>query len=194
MATEACYNAAVDFIDRQVAGGLGERLAVCDPLGSLTYAGLLAAAARVGTVLAGLGVGPEQRIAVVLFDTVEFAAVFWGAIRAGIVPVLLNTRLTAQQYRYMIEDSRARVVLASPALLPVVEEAVRGLAMPRTVIAVGPGAGGTPDFAQLVAAADPAPAAATSPDEVAYWLYSSGTTGNPKGVMHVHTTPRSISE
>jgi len=194
MPTEHVYNAAVDFLDRSVAEGRGDRAAVCDPQRTLTYGELLRCAARIGTVLARFGVEPENRVALVLLDSVEFPILFWGAIRAGIVPVLLNTRLTADQYHYLLEDSRAKVVLVSAVLLPVIEEAARGVATVKAIIVVGCGPPALPSLDELLATAEPAPAARTCADEVAYWLYSSGTTGSPKGVMHVHSTPRLISQ
>jgi 4-hydroxybenzoate-CoA ligase len=191
MPTGEVYNAAVDFLDRNVDEGRGGKTAISDPHRSLTYQQLLDQAARVGTLLARFGVRQENRIALVLFDTVDFPVFYWGAIRAGIVPVLLNTRLTARQYRYMLEDSRARVVLVSPELLPLLQDATRDLPSVEAVIPIGEGAPNT--LHDLLGECAPATAASTCADEVAYWLYSSGTTGNPKGVMHVHSTPRSIA-
>jgi acyl-coenzyme A synthetase/AMP-(fatty) acid ligase len=76
-------------------------------------------------MLARMGIEPENRIALVLLDTVDFPVLFWGAIRAGIVPVLVNTRLTVDQYRYLFEDSRAKAVFVSTALLLIIQEAGR---------------------------------------------------------------------
>jgi 4-hydroxybenzoate-CoA ligase len=194
MAAEQPYNAAVDFLDRNVEEGRGDKLAVCDPQRTLSYRALLDAAARVGPMLARFGVEAENRVAFVLLDSVEFPILFWGSIRAGVVPVLLNTRLTADQYRFLLEDSRAKVVLVSALLLPVVEEGARDVATLKGIVVVGTGPSTLPNFDDLLAAEAPAPPANTFADEVAYWLYSSGTTGNPKGVMHVHTTPRNISQ
>jgi 4-hydroxybenzoate-CoA ligase len=194
MAAEQPYNAAVDFLDRNVEEGRGDKVAVCDPERSLTYRGLLDAAARVGPMLSRLGAGAENRVALVLLDSVEFPILFWGAIRAGVIPVLLNTRLNAEQYRFLLEDSRARVVLVAESLLGVIEEASRDVATVKAIVVVGAGPTSLPRFDDLLSAAPPGPPADTFADEVAYWLYSSGTTGNPKGVMHVQTTPRYISE
>lgn len=182
------YNAAVDFVDRNVAEGRGGKTAFIDPYRNLTYGELLNAASRVGPLLSRLGVEQENRIAMVMLDTVDFPILFWGAVRAGIVPVLLNTRLTVQQYRYLFADMRAKAVFVSAPLLPMVEEAAAGLPTVKNIIV----AGGGPDrllrlSALLAAEREEAAPAATSPDEVAFWFYSSGTTGMPKGVMHVHS-------
>lgn len=189
------YNAAVDFVDRNVAEGRGDKTAFVDPGRNLTYGELRDAAARIGPMLARLGVEPEDRIALILLDTVDFPVLFWGAVRAGIIPVLLNTRMTADQYRYLLEDSRSKVAFVSAALLPFVQEAARDLSSLRQLVVVG----GGPDTAlrldSLLAAENEGSAPArTCADEVAYWLYSSGTTGNPKGVMHVHSSPRLMAE
>src|SRR5450631_1801167 len=170
MAGEQHYNAAVDFLDRNLAEGRGEKLAICDPERSLTYRQLLDAAARVGPALATFGVEAENRIALIVFDSLEFPILFWGAIRAGVVPVLLNTRLTADQYRFLLEDSRSKVVLVSAPLLPLIEEAARGVATLKAIIVVGAGPSTLPNLDDLLAAAAPAPAANTFADEVAYWL------------------------
>ena len=122
------YNAAVDFVDRHVAEGRGEKTAFIDPSRNLTYGELRDNAARIGPMLARMGIEPENRIALVLLDTVDFPVLFWGAIRAGIVPVLVNTRLTVDQYRYLFEDSRAKAVFVSAALLPAVQEAAEEVA------------------------------------------------------------------
>ena len=184
------YNAAVDFVDRNVEEGRGDKPAFIDPSRTMTYRELLERASRIGPVLARLGVERENRVAMVMLDTVDFPIVFWGTIRAGIVPVLLNTRLTVDQYRFLLEDSRAKVAFVSPALLPDVEAAAQGVATLKSIIVVGGGVESHPRLQSLLEAAAPASPASTCADEVAYWMYSSGTTGTPKGVMHVHSTPR----
>jgi len=131
------YNAAVDFVDRNVAEGRGDKTAFIDPSRNITYAELRDAAARIGPMLARLGIEAENRIALVLLDSVEFPILFWGAIRAGIVPVLLNTRLTVDQYRYLLEDSRAKAVFVSTALLPMVQEAASDLPGLKAIVVVG---------------------------------------------------------
>ena len=189
------YNAAVDFVDRNVAEGRGDKTAFIDPSRNLTYAELQDAAARIGPMLARLGIERENRIALVLLDTVDFPVLFWGAIRAGVVPVLLNTRLTVDQYRYLLEDSRSKAVFVSTALLPLIEEAAVGLPDLKRIMVVGGGPATVPRLDTLLAAENEGSAPArTCADDVAYWLYSSGTTGMPKGVMHVHSSPRFVAE
>jgi 4-hydroxybenzoate-CoA ligase len=188
------YNAAVDFVDRNVAEGRGDKTAFIDSSRNVTYAEILELTRRVGPVLARLGVERENRIAMVMLDSVEFPILFWGAIRAGIIPVLLNTRLTVDQYRYLLQDSRAKVVFVSTALLPVVQEAAAQAPTVKAIVVVGGGPAEVPRLEQLLAAENEGAAAAeTCADEVAYWMYSSGTTGNPKGVMHVHSTPMFVA-
>ena len=189
MAEARSYNAAVDFADRNVAEGRGGRTAFRDPRRSLSYGELHDLARRVGPALARLGVEREHRVVMLMLDTVDFPVVFWGAIRAGIVPVPLNTLLAADQYRYMIEDLRARLVVVSPALLPLAEEAITACGRKVPLVVADEGGGAHPRLSDLLAGAEPAEeAAATLADEVAFWLYSSGSTGMPKGAKHVHSS------
>lgn len=195
MAETRDYNAAVDFVDRNVLEGRGDKTAFVDPSRNITYAELLDGAARIGPLLERFGVERENRVALILLDTVDFPLLFWGAIRAGVVPVLLNTRLTADQYRYLLDDSRAKLAFVSAALLSVVQEAARGLHGLKEIIVVGGGPPDMPRLDALLASVNVRSAPArTCADEVAYWLYSSGTTGMPKGVMHVHSTPRTVAQ
>jgi 4-hydroxybenzoate-CoA ligase len=189
------YNAAVDFVDRHVAEGRGDKTAFIDPSRNLTYAELRDAAARIGPMLARMGIEPESRIALVLLDTIDFPILFWGAIRAGVIPILVNTRLTVDQYRYLFEDSRAKAVFVSTALLPVIQEAATDLPNLKQIVVVGGGPTSIPRLDILLAAENEGAAPArTSADEVAYWLYSSGTTGMPKGTMHVHSSPSVMAQ
>lgn len=195
MGVDRDYNAAVDFIDRHVAEGRGNNAAFVDPSREISYAGLGNAVARVGAVLARLGVERENRIVLILHDTVEFPILFWGAIRAGIVPVPLNTILTSDQYHFLLDDTRGKIVFVSPSVLPSVEAAAAGVPTLKHIVVVGDGPDRLPRFDDLLAAQREADAPAkTCADEVAYWLYSSGTTGPPKGVMHVHSSPAFIAQ
>ena len=190
MGTERDYNAAVDFVDRNVSEGRGGKTAFIDPSRNITYAELLDEVARVGPILARLGVERENRVALIALDTIDFPVLLWGTIRAGVVPVLLNTRLTVEQYRFLLEDSRAKVAFVSTALLPMIQEAAADLPALKAIVVIGGGPDTVPRFRALMASSDGRSAPAkTCADEVAYWLYSSGTTGSPKGVMHVHSSP-----
>lgn len=195
MGVERAYNAAVDFVDRNVTEGRGNKAAFIDASRSISYAELCNAVSRVGPILARLGIERENRIALVLHDSIEFPILFWGAIRAGVVPVLLNTLLTNDQYHFLLEDSRAKVAFVSASILEKLQQAAKGIPTLKQIIVVGDGASSVPQFDALLAAQrEPAPPAQTCSDEVAYWLYSSGTTGMPKGVLHVHSTPITFSE
>src|SRR5271168_2453779 len=110
------YNAVTDFVDAPVARGLSEKVAFIDADRSLTYGELKARTCRFATALKNLGVRPEERLAVLLYDTVDFPVAFWGGVRAGIVVLPLNTLLTPEQYAYILNDSRASAIVAAAPL------------------------------------------------------------------------------
>ncbi len=183
------YNATRVMVDANVEKGWGDKPAFIDSQRSLTYGELQRDTCRVANMLTALGVAREVRVALLMHDTVAYPAAFWGAIRAGIVPVCLNTLLTGEQYRYMLEDSRAQVLIVSAPLLEIVGPLLDDLPDLQHVIVDG-GQGTHPRLAELMEeASDHFETAPTSPDETAFWLYSSGSTGAPKGVRHVHTSP-----
>lgn len=181
------FNAAAHFIDPH-ARLRPDKVAIECGDERVTYGELTARVNRVGNALRGaLGVRMEERVLLLLLDTPEFAACFFGAIKIGAVPVPVNTLLRPNDYQYMLNDSRARVAIVNQALLPQVEAIPReNLPFLEHNIVIGDPAHGTHSFSELVNAApaelDPAP---THKDDAAFWLYSSGSTGPPKACVHL---------
>src|SRR5213594_2757963 len=118
------YNAVTWLLDRNVDEGRAKKLAFTDTVTELTYGELQKQSRRLANLLRRLGVRREERVAMIMLDTTDFPIVFLGAIRAGIVPVPLNTLLTSDQYAYVLADCRARVLFVSEALLPLVKDIV----------------------------------------------------------------------
>ena len=110
------YNAVTDLIDVQVARGLGDKIAFTDSDRSLSYGELQARTCRFASALQKLGLRPEERLGLLLYDTVDFPVAFWGGVRAGIVVLPLNTLLNAEQYAYILGDSRTSAIVASASL------------------------------------------------------------------------------
>src|SRR5687768_17283117 len=188
------FNAAAYFVDRHVIEGRGGRLAIVCGDERLTYAEVHERVNRIGNALRDrLGVRAEERVALLLQDGWEFACVFFGAIKIGAVPVPLNTLWKPADYEHVLADCAARVAVVSESLLTAVlsipAEKRRGL---RHLVAVG-AATATADGSLARLMEDGAPALdaeSTNKDAPAFWLYSSGSTGMPKGCVHLqHDMP-----
>jgi len=177
-----------------VNAGRAERPAYIDEQGALTYGGLDERVRRLAAGLRALGIKREERVLLLMLDTVDWPVAFLGAMYAGVVPVAVNTLLTADDYAYMLEHSRAQAVLVSGALLPALKAALtRSDHEVHKVIVSRPVAPidfGEVAFDTFLDAHAPLPrAAATHADDPAFWLYSSGSTGRPKGAVHSHANP-----
>ena len=182
-------NAVEWLLDRHIAEGRADRVAFIDPARRLTYGALAEASQRFAGGLAAAGIGRERRMLMLMQDTVDFPIAFLGAIRAGVIPVPVNTLLTPAQAAYMLADSRAEVLCISAAVLPALREVIAAAADLCLVLVTGENFDAF--VANAPAMAQPVPA---SPDEVAFWLYSSGSTGNPKGARHVHSSLRATAD
>ena len=186
------YNAVTDVLDRQANGHFAAKAAYADPSRALTYGALRRETCRLANLLARLGAKRETRVVMLMQDTVDFPVVFLGAIRAGVVPVPVNTLLPAAQALYTLNDTRAPVLFISATLLPALLPLLAQAPALRHIVVSGAEAATPPQGVRLEQAlageADTFETAATHPDETAFMLYSSGSTGRPKGVRHRHTS------
>lgn len=188
------FNFAQHLLD--LNHGRSNKAAFIDDQGTLSYGALRDQVRRMAAALQSLGIRREERVLLLMHDCNDWPVSFLGAMYAGIVPVAVNTLLTAEDYSYMLQNSRAQAVLVSEALLPVLQAA---LAQPHEVkhVLVSRAdtdlpASSTPMHAMhsVLAQATPQAAAAhTLPDDPGFWLYSSGSTGRPKGALHTHANP-----
>jgi len=183
------YNAAHDLIERNLQAGRADKLAYIDDEGEYSYGTLAARVDRCAAGLRAIGLEPEQRVLLCLNDTVDFPVVFLGCIKTGIVPVAVNTMLKTQDYEYLLADSRAQAVVVSASLYPMLQP-VLARSPVRHVLVSQAELPGTRSLAQLL---ETTPRQRVAPqdtcaDEPCFWLYSSGSTGQPKGTVHAHAS------
>ncbi len=181
------YNAS-QVLFHNLDAGRGDKIAIYCGDESVTYAQLAETANRVGNGLKGLGIAPGERMMMLLLDTPAFPAAFFGAMRAGIIPIPANTVLPPPDYEYFLKDSSAQAVIVSAPLYPKIE-AVRANCpdLKHVIVVGGESTADTISWDTWLAAASPElEAANTHKDDQAFWLYSSGSTGFPKGVVHLH--------
>lgn len=185
---------AATFLDRNVSEGFGGKKALVTPERSYSYAEIHEMANRFGNALRSLGVEAENRVLLVAPDGAEFAASYWGAMKIGAIPVPVSTAFSIGDYEFLLNDSGAKVLVAHASVWSKLELVLARVPSLRHVFLID----GEPpqqqsdslqvrSWEQMLGAASPELApVVTDKDDVAYWLYSSGTTGFPKGVAHLH--------
>ncbi|HEV8306337.1 MAG TPA: benzoate-CoA ligase family protein [Methylomirabilota bacterium] len=181
------FNMVPVLVDRHLAAGRGERRAILTPDRAVTYGELAAGVARAAHLFQRLGVQLEQRVAILLPDSPEFVYAFLGAMKAGMVPVPLSTLGSPDEYDYALRDSRAVALVTHARLYGQVERVWPAVPTLRHCLVVAGDPPRTVPF-EAAHAAEPSSfdAALTHRDDMAYWLYSSGTTGRPKAIIHLH--------
>jgi benzoate-CoA ligase len=188
----AAFNFAGHLLDANAARA--DKAAFIDDHGTLTYGALADRVRRVAAGLLALGLRREERVLLLMHDCADWPVCFLGAMYAGIVPVAVNTLLTADDYAYMLQHSRAQVALVSDALRPVLATAMAKVPHELQQVLVSRPTGALGDGQQaldtLIDRHPPLAApAATQGDDIGFWLYSSGSTGRPKGTVHTHANP-----
>jgi len=177
------FNVAVPYIDRHVAEGRGAKIAIRSDQAQVTYAELAGNVNRAGNLLQELGLRRGDRMLMVVKDCPAFFYLFWGAIKAGVVPVPLNTLLRASDYAYMIEDSACQAFIYSPEFAPEAEPALTIVKRKPPQILKVEGEGQT-FLSMMASVADTLEPYPSTAEEECFWLYSSGSTGRPKGAVH----------
>jgi len=180
-------NAAAVFVDVHIAEGRGPKPAILCGDRTVTYQDLYEGVNRFGGAIRELGVRIEERVAILLPDTPEWVFAFFGAMKIGAVAVPMNTILLPKDYEYLLNDSRARVLVVAPELLPKIAEVRDRLRYLEHVVVTGEPPPRDLALDDVLGAASPElEPEDTSKDDAAFWLYSSGTTGFPKGAIHLH--------
>jgi len=186
------YNAAVDLIERNLSAGRGSKTAFIDDRGSYSYSDVAERIHRCANVLRAMGLESGKRIVMCLLDTIDFPTCFLGAIEAGIVPIPLNTLLTADDYALILRDAQPAAAIVSDGREGVFSRAAGIAGWSGPVLFSGDRHGQLESLlANAPAVAEPA---LTHGDDVCFWLYSSGSTGEPKGVIHRHASLMATAE
>ena len=181
------YNFAADILKRNLDAGRAAKAAYIDARGSYSYGELAERVERFAQALRALGLRREERILLCLADTIDWPTAFLGAIKAGLVAIPVNTLLTEEDYKYRLEDSRARLLVVSDDLYPKFAKAIGAAKSLDHIVVSGENAHGHKSFSDLLAGAkSDAETAPTARDDMCFWLYTSGSTGKPKAAVHTH--------
>jgi benzoate-CoA ligase len=181
------YNLVDHFVDRHIRDGRGAKTAIISGGREITYREVAEQVNRTGNALRKLGLQEEQRVILVLPDTPEFAAAYFGAMKIGAVAAPTSTALRESDYAYFLEASRARVAIVHSTLLPEFAPALSGQRYCTNVVVCGEPAEGYVHWDQFLGNTSPElEAAPTSKDDAAFWLWTSGSTGKPKAAVHLH--------
>ena len=181
------FNQAAFLVDRHLKEGRAENIAIYYEDQKISYAELAAMVNRTGNALKDLGIDIENRVMIILPDCPEFLYSYLGTMKIGAVPVAVNTLASPRDYKYFLNDSRAKVLILSQDILPKVVSVIGELKYIRHIVVVGQSPAGTLSYNEIIGgASDRLEPAETSKDDMAFWMYTSGTTGFPKGVVHLH--------
>jgi len=189
------YNAATTFVDENIRQGRGGKVAIYYQEQKITYQEVFEKVNRTGNALKDLGIEIEDRVLVILPDSPEFAYSFFGAIKIGAVAIPTNPWMFAKDYEYLINDSRARAIIVHESTLPEIEKFWDNTPFLRHIIVVGAPKARALAYEGLIAkASDKLEAEKTTKDDVCFWCYTSGSTGNPKGAVHLQHDMITITE
>jgi 4-hydroxybenzoate-CoA ligase len=179
------FNATDYFLDRNIRQGRGHKIAVYTEYKNYTYNDIQKMANKTANAFRELGLAVDDRVLILMLDVPQFYAVFWGAIKMGAVPIPVNTMLTPDDYEYYLNDSRAKVLVVSEQMIPIISQIKGDLRYLRDLIIISETKGAHIPFKQKYRhAPETLKTEFTTKDDVGFWLYSSGSTGSPKGAIH----------